>query len=211
MKNKKNKGTVICAAYVSCAQAIADNIAPDCTNPLVGEYTGRGVLIDIADATPSLTRDGSNPRIISGISLGSAKKLCVIDNVFRSTPFDGSTTQSNEDDGQASFLKTFSFQIPKRGAESSKEVVEPLLNSPLGFIAVLEKKDRRGDGSFEVVGAERGLFANADGISRNENENGGNVVVTMSTKERWFEQVFYVTDYATTKTAFEALIALAFT
>ena len=106
--------------------------------------------------------------------------------------------------------KTFAFRIPLRGAEVSKDIVEPLADAPLGYLAVLEKKDRRGDGSYEIVGYGQGLTVNADGIMRNENENGGDIVVTMSTQEQYFEVTFFDTDYATTKAAFETLMASAF-
>ena len=73
-----------------------------------------------------------------------------------------------------------------------------------------EKKDKNGDGSYVVIGSEQGLKANADGIFRNEYENGGCVVATMSTVENFFEVTLFDTDYATTKAAFEALIAVAY-
>lgn len=207
MKNHNNKkGSVIVLAYASCAATMADNIAKDCAAPLAGGYTGRGVLIDLADA-PTLTRDGSNPRIITAITLGVGKNLCVIDNAFTPQPLNGSNSQSNTDDGMMKHRKTLVLTIPKRGAEASKEIVEPTYQSPLGYLAVLEKKDRNGDGSFEVVGAEQGLVANADGIVRNEYENGGCTIVTMSTNEVNFENVFFATDYDTTLAAFEALLA----
>jgi hypothetical protein len=185
---------------------MADNIAKDCAAPLAGGYTGRGVLIDLADA-PTLTRDGSNPRIITAITLGVGKSLAVIDNAFTPQPLNGSNSQSNTDDGMLKHRKTLVLTIPKRGAAASKEIVEPTYQSPLGYLAVLEKKDRNGDGSFEVVGAEQGLVANADGIVRNEYENGGCTIVTMSTNEVNFENVFFATDYDTTLAAFEALLA----
>lgn len=193
-------------AYTSCAATLADNIAKDCSSPLAGGYTGRGVLIDLADA-PTITRDGSNPRIITGITLGSGKSLCVIDNAFSPTPLTGSNTQSNTDDGMMKHRKTVVLTIPKRGGEASKEIVEPTYQSPLGYLAVLEKKDRNGDGSFEVIGAEQGLVANADGIVRNEYENGGCTMVTMSCNEVNFENVLFATDYETTLAAFNALLA----
>ena len=193
-------------AYTSCAATLADNIAKDCSAPLAGGYTGRGVLIDLADA-PTITRDGSNPRIITGITLGSGKSLCVIDNAFSPTPLTGSNTQSNTDDGMMKHRKTVVLTIPKRGGEASKEIVEPTYQSPLGYLAVLEKKDRNGDGSFEVIGAEQGLVANADGIVRNEYENGGCTMVTMSCNEVNFENVLFATDYETTLAAFNALLA----
>jgi hypothetical protein len=207
MKNHNNKkGSVIVLAYASCAATMADNIAKDCAAPLAGGYTGRGVLIDLADA-PTLTRDGSNPRIITAITLGVGKSLAVIDNAFTPQPLNGSNSQSNTDDGMLKHRKTLVLTIPKRGAAASKEIVEPTYQSPLGYLAVLEKKDRNGDGSFEVVGAEQGLVANADGIVRNEYENGGCTIVTMSTNEVNFENVLFATDYETTLAAFEALLA----
>lgn len=196
-------------AYQSCVASIADNIAKDCAQPLAGGYTGRGVLIDLADA-PTLTRNASNPRIIEGITLASGKKLAVIDNAFSPTPLTGSNSQSNTDDGMMKHRKTLVLTIPKRGGKASKEIVEPTYQSPLGYLAVLEKKDRNGDGSFEVVGAEQGLVANADGIVRNEYENGGCTMVTMSCNEVNFENVLFSTDYETTLALFEALHALGF-
>lgn len=205
----KKKLTAIILAYASCAATIADNIAKDCAKPLVGGYTGRGFLVDLSTA-PTLTRDASNPRIISAISLGSGVKVSVIDNAFSPQPLNGSNTQSNTDDGMMKHRKTLVLSIPKRGGAASKNIVEPTYQSPLGYLAVLEKKDRNGDGSFEVVGVEQGLVANADGIVRNENENGGCTVVTMSTNETVFEYSFYATDYATTLAAFEALLATSY-
>ena len=195
-------------AYTSCAAKMADNIAKDCSKPLVGGYTGRGVLIDLADCT--FTVSGTNPRIISAITLGTGKKVSVIDNAFAPQPLNGSNSQSNTDDGMMKHRKTLVLTIPKRGAKASKEIVEPTYQSPLGYVAVLEKKDRNGDGSFELVGYEQGLTANADGIVRNEYENGGATIVTMSTNETNFENVFYDTDYATTLAAFETLITSAY-
>lgn len=205
----KKKLTAIILAYASCAATIADNIAKDCAKPLVGGYTGRGFLVDLSTA-PTLTRDASNPRIISAISLGSGVKVSVIDNAFSPQPLNGSNTQSNTDDGMMKHRKTLVLSIPKRGGAASKNIVEPTYQSPLGYLAVLEKKDRNGDGSFEVVGVEQGLVANADGIVRNENENGGCTVVTMSTNETVFEYSLYATDYATTLAAFEALLATSY-
>ncbi len=196
-------------AYTSCAATFAANIAKDCATPLTGGYTGRGVLIDIADLQ-SVTQDGSNPRILTAITLATGKKLSVIDNSAMEQPLNGSTSQSNTDDGMMKFRKTLVLNIPRRGAAASKDIVEPSYQSPLGYLALLEKKDRSGDGSFEVVGFEQGLKANADGIVRNEYENGGSTILTMSCNETNFENVFFDTDYATTLAAFETLLTKAY-
>ena len=135
--------------------------------------------------------------------------MAVIDNVWPSA-MDGSNTQSNADNGRLVYNKTFAFRIPLRGAGTSKDIVEPLADAPLGYLAVLEKKDRVGDGSYEIVGYGQGLTVNPDGIMRNENENGGDIVVTMSCEEQFFEVTLFDTDYATTKAAFETLMASSF-
>ena len=196
-------------AYTSCAATFAANIAKDCATPLTGGYTGRGVLIDLADVT-AITRDGSNPRIITAITMKAGSYCCVIDNSFGPQPLTGSQTQSNTDDGMMKFLKTLTAMVPRRGADASKDIVEPTFQSPLGYLGVLEKRDRSGDGSFEVLGSEQGLKATADGIVRNEYENGGATMVTMTCNETNFENVLFDTDYATSLTAFEALITKSY-
>lgn len=196
-------------AYTSCAATFAANIAKDCATPLTGGYTGRGVLIDLADVT-AITRDGSNPRIITAITMKAGSYCCVIDNSFGPQPLTGSQTQSNTDDGMMKFLKTLTAMVPRRGADASKDIVEPTFQSPLGYLAVLEKRDRSGDGSFEVLGSEQGLKATADGIVRNEYENGGATMVTMTCNETNFENVLFDTDYANSLTAFDALITKSY-
>jgi hypothetical protein len=194
--------------YASCAGSLAANIAKDCSKPMTSGYTGRGLLIPLSN-TLTYAINATNPRIITSITMGASDKLAVIDNVWPST-FDGSNTQSNADSGRTLYGKTFAFRIPLRGAGTSKDIVEPLVESPLGYLAVLEKKDRRGDGSFEIVGYCQGLTVNADGIVRNENENGGDIVVTMSCQEQYFEVTMFDTDYNTTKAAFDTLMLSAF-
>ena len=195
-------------AYSSCAGSLAANIAKDCAHPMVGGYTGRGLLIPLTN-TLTFAVDASNPRIITGITMAVGDKLAVIDNVWPSA-FTDSVTQSNADGGRLKYTKTFAFRIPLRGADTSKDIVEPLVDSPLGYLAVLEKKDRVGDGSYEIVGYGQGLTVNPDGITRNENENDGDIVVTMSCEEQFFEVTLFDTDYATTKAAFETLMASSF-
>lgn len=194
--------------YASCAGSLAANIAKDCSKPMTGGYTGRGLLIPLSN-TLTYAINATNPRIITSITMGASDKLAVIDNVWPSA-FDGTNTQSNADSGRTLYGKTFAFRIPLRGAGTSMDIVEPLVESPLGYLAVLEKKDRRGDGSFEIVGYCQGLTVNADGIVRNENENGGDIVVTMSCQEQYFEVTMFDTDYNTTKAAFDTMMLSAF-
>ena len=206
MKKQNKIKTII--LYTSCAGNLAANIAKDCAHPMVGGYTGRGLLIPLTN-TLTFAVDASNPRIITGINMAAGDKLAVIDNVWPSA-FNDSNTQSNANGGRLKYTKTFAFRIPLRGADTSKDIVEPLVDSPLGYLAVLEKKDRVGDGSYEIVGYGQGLTVNPDGIVRNENENDGDIVVTMSCEEQFFEVTLFDTNYTTTKAAFEALMTKSF-
>lgn len=196
-------------AYTSCAANIAANIAQNCAHPNVGGYTGRAVLINLADNPTITLATGAKGIVISDISMPTGKKVSVIDNVWPSA-FDGSSTQSNAESGRTKFAKTLTVRIPLRGSGTSNDIVEPLVNSPLGFLLVVEKKDRVGNGSFEALGYQEGMKPTADGIVRNENENGGDIVATLSCSEDKFEVVYFDTDYATTLAAFEDLMAEAF-
>ena len=191
-------------AYTSCVSSIAANIAPDCANPQVGGYTGRGVLIPVGDA-PVIVTDAENPRKIKSITPADGKKFVAVDNVI-SSPFSGSNTGSNADGGTVKYVKTVSMRVPLRGADASRDIVEPLAQSALGFILIAEKRDKVGDGSFEVIGYLDGLRVNADGVTRDESANDGATTVTMSCTEPWFEVVYLDTDYSTTLEAFEGLL-----
>lgn len=192
---------------MGCISNIAKSIGMDCNAPIVSGYTGRGVLIPYT-TNPRLTQEVSNPRIISEIALDPEAKVCAIDNEGVS-PFDGTNVASNGDAGFIQFTKTLTMRIPMRGGAISSGIVEPLVKSGQGFIAILEKKDKVGDGSFEVFGALQPLKANADGITRNESENGGAIMATMSCVEQWFEVSFFKEDYTTTKAAFEKFLSMA--
>lgn len=196
-------------AYTSCAADIADNIAPDCSKPMVNGFTGRAVMINLSDA-PTITVSGTNERILTAITLGVGVKTAVVDNSAFNQPFNGSNVQSTDENGFTQYNKGFTVYIPARGAEAAKKIVEPLHKSALGFLVIAEKKDRRGDGSFVAYGYEQGMKATPDGVTQNEYENGGCVVANLATTENKEEYVFFDTDYATTLAAFEALIALAY-
>lgn len=193
----------------NCVSTIAGNIGLDCEHPIEGGYTGRGVLIPL-ESNPVLTRDAQNPRIIKSVSLASDAKLCVVDNAG-AAPFDGSSTTGNNDAGYPKFTKAMALRILARGAEASKDVIEPLVKSGRGFIGIFEKVDQVGDGSFEVIGAQSPLkCADPATFTRSETANGGAWSGTLQCSEHWAELVLFDTDYETSLAAFEALLAKGF-
>ena len=194
---------------VKCVSTIAGNIGLDCDHPIEGGYTGRGVLIPM-ESNPVLTRDATNPRIIKSITLAESAKVCVVDNAG-TAPFDGSSTTGNNDAGFPKFTKAMALRILARGADASKDIIEPLVKSGRGFIGIFEKVDQVGDGSFEVIGAQSPLkCADPATFTRSETANGGAWSGTLQCSEHWAELVLFDTDYETSLAAFEALLAKGF-
>ena len=76
-------------------------------------------------------------------------------------------------------------------------------------MAILEKKDKVGNGSFEVVGLQSALRTNDDGLTQDEYANAGDIMVTMSCVEDWYEADLFETDYTTTLEKFNTLLTSA--
>lgn len=194
----------------SCIGNISGKIGLNCKQPIEGGYTGRGVLIPM-EAVPVLTRDAENPRLIKAIAINDSAKVVMIDNEG-SAPFDGSATTGNNETGFVKFTKTLVVKMPERGAEFAARVIEPLVKSGRGFIAVLEKIDRCGDGSFEVIGSTSPMkVVDPATVTRTDNSaTGGAWSATLQSSEIYAECVLFDSDYVKSLGAFEELLARSF-
>lgn len=195
-------------AITSCLESIAMSIAQNCTSPLVKGYTGRAVIIPFANIS-TLTQDSDNPRRLEAVTLVSTTgKTVAVDNIMVD-PFGGSGKSSNADSGYIKYNKTLVVRIPLRGADVSKDLIEPLMTNPEGFLVIAEKNDKAGDGSFEVFGLNSAMKATADGLTQNETDNGGAYSLTLACEESWAEAEFMPSTgtYAAAKTAFDTLYA----
>lgn len=190
------------AAFVPCSSALAGNLASDCDNPRIAGYEQIGVIFNRADVNwANLAVSASNPRIIEAIAAAAGKKpYALYNNKNNPVPFDGTNTTYNSDTDQ--YDKTLQFYYEGIGGGVSADVVEPLKGGE--YIAILQRKDHRGDGSFQVFGYQSGLKANA----QVQDETTGYWLMTMACSEPSAEVSFFDTDYATTKAAFDALVAL---
>lgn len=195
-------------AYTNCIGTLAKNIALECSTPLEGGYTGRAIAIPYSVA-PSITKSAQDPRLVTSLSVGDDKHVIMIDNVYQA-PFSGSTTTGNVDGGRTRYQKLVACMIPLRGSDTSKDLIEPLVNDPEGFLLILEKRDHRGNGSYEIVGLQAPAKVDPTTVTRDESANGGAIALTFTTTEDWFECTLFATDYASTRTLFEGLIAKAY-
>lgn len=193
--------------YKSCAALLAANIAQDCERPIVGGYVGNGILIPLSAVVLNVVQEATNPRKIKTFNIERGK-LVYVDNVS-ATPFTGSSTAGNSDSGYPEFAKTIAMRIPMRGAKVSRDVIEPLIDDPMGYIGIFPKRDKVGDGSFEVIGFLNPLRGDIASVSRDESANGGAWSVNMMTKEAWAEVTLVGADdtYASALEHFEQLVA----
>lgn len=173
-------------AYTSCAAKFAANIAQDCEHPIVGGYTGEGILIPLSAVTPTIVQDAINQRKIKSITIGANDKVVLVDNV-NAQPFGGSTTAGNADSGYNEFAKTIAVKVPMRGADVSRDVVEPIFDDPQGFLGIFPKRDRVADGGFEVIGFLNSLRGDISSLARDENANGGAWCLNLVSTESWAE------------------------
>ena len=194
-------------AYTSCIENLGKSIAPNCTNPILGGYTGRALLFASPDFDPTMAL--GNKRLITNIE-SVENDYIAVDNVQFVDPFTGSDKSLNTDAGFRQFKKMFSCKVPLRGTDASKGIFEAIANSIHGFVAVVEKKDRVGNGSYEVIGYEHPLYITADGYTKSEYAEGGAAVVTLETYESVEEYAFYDNiAIASTRVIFDALFASA--
>lgn len=188
----------------SCTQTIAKGIAMDCDNALVAGYTGRAVYIPYSVA-PTITKSVSNTRIVTAVTSGT---VVGIDNAYLD-PFTGSSVAGNSDSGRVMFQKNLAVLIPLHGADNAKDLIEPLMKSAEGGLVIVERKDKRGLGSYVVLGLYDPMKADPASFTRDEAANGGAAALTLTCTEDFEECNFFDTDYATTKTAFDALFTAA--
>lgn len=188
-------------AFTPCSALLAENIASDCENPRVAGYEQIGLIFNKEEIDYSaLVVDASNPRIIKTIAAKTGKKPFVVyNNKNNPLPFNGTQTAFNADNDR--YDKTLQFYVEGIGGENAADVIEPLKGGD--YVVILQRKDHRGDGSFQVFGYQAGLKAS----EQVQDEDTGYWLITMTCSEPSAEVAYFDTDYATTKAAFDTLLA----
>lgn len=190
-------------AFTPCTGHLAANITQDCDNPRISGYEDVAVIInrDEIDWT-GVTYNSTNPRIVEAVAVASGKTPFVIYNPRPNpAPLNGTQTSFTQDSDL--YTKTLQFYFEGIGGKASKEVVEPLKAG--SYVAILQRKDHRGDGSFQIMGLQGGLRASA----QVQDEETGYWLMTMNCDEPFGEMSFFKTDYATTKAMFDSLVTAA--
>lgn len=206
--NKKNKENdfkaLIVMTFTPCTAELMDNVAIPCNPARVKGYEEIGVIINrnhIDYANVTISPD--NPRIIQDLQITNGATPFVIYQPEKAGRNPFQATQTEQDSASGQYKKTVQFYFEGIGGKSAKDVVEPLKNGK--YVVVLERMDKRGDGSFQVFGYQTGLKA----ITQVENEETGFWLITMECYEPYAEMSLYAGSYAASETAFKALVDAA--
>ena len=194
-------------AFTPCTSAgLTANLALDCAKPRIKGYEQIGLIILKSDIDLALsTVDATNTRIITALTLKSAKKAAVIYNSKNTPlPFNGTQTAYNRE--ADAYDKTVQFYYEGIGGTVSKNAIEPLKDGD--YVVILERKSKYGEGSFQVFGWQKGLSAGNDGGAQVQDEETGYWLITMTTQEPFAEIEWdngKNSDYLDTKAAFDTL------
>ena len=194
-------------AFTPCTSAgLTANLALDCAKPRIKGYEQIGIIILKSDIDLTLTTvDATNPRLITQLSLKATKKAAVIYNSKNTPlPFNGTQTAYNRE--ADAYDKTVQFYYEGIGGDVSKNAIEPLKDAD--YVVVLQRKQKYGNGSFQVFGWQKGLSAGNDGGAQVQDEETGYWLITMTTQEPFAEIEWNIAtsnEYSETKAAFDAL------
>ena len=192
-------------AFTPCTETLGANIAGDCSAPRIKGYEQQGFIVKRSDIDPTTTTiSGTNPRIITNLGIKTGGVVAAVYNHKQNPlPFGGTKTTYNRDTDQ--YDKIVQFYFEGIGGAAAKNVVEPLKTGE--YVIVLERKDHRGDGSFQVFGYQGGLSAAKNGGAQVQDEETGYWLITLACQEPFAEISLFDTTYATTKTDFDAIVA----
>lgn len=193
-------------ALNKCAAQVLANITDNCTSPAYAGFkdTGIGIALEDIDA---ITRDGTNPRKITAITLKDGKKPFAVYNPT-SNPFGDSGIEAAFDGARTTFTKNLNFSVPNIGADASLQILEPLANNKTGFLFILPTKNEVADGGFVVIGSEVGAVMSAMTENKTDQATGGSASVTMTETGARFKEVTLTGDsHADAQATFDDLLA----
>ena len=192
-------------AFTPCTSVLGANIATACEVPRIKGYERSGFLLKKSDIDTALTTySGTNARIVSNLAVKAGGKLAAIYNTKQNPlPFGGTKTTYNRD--ADAYDKIVQFYFEGIGGGAAKDVIEPLKHED--YIIVLERKDKRGDGSYQVFGMQAGMSCGNTGAAQVQDEETGYWLITMAGQEPYAEMSLFDTSYAVTKVDYDALLA----
>lgn len=195
-----------------CQSLIATDIQKSCNDPLVKGFKKSGVIINRDDIDYANSVTSAN--VISTLKIKTGKKGYAVE-MDMNNPFNGTTTEMNQNDVGNTFTNTVAFTVLNNDPDVCDDIIDKLKDGE--FVIVLQseyvninKTGTAGDSAFRVFGWQKGLKASALSNDAYSDETGGGWLVNLQETEVPRSGMFmYTTDYATTKTAFDNLLVTA--
>lgn len=184
---------------MGCYEALTGGFAQDCTRPTKSGLRSKGLILNVEDIDHWAVSGAAN----QFLPVLKAGKVAFPIEVLGSNPFTGTNVASANDEFQRSFTKTVVFNIPVSGSAAALKV-EQLTKSQWGFVIMVEGKDAGGDlnGTFMIFGKDEPLLCT---VAKDYVAGVSAPIITATSVEKGYENFFFMTDLATTKTAFDIL------
>jgi len=192
-----------------CATLAAD-VLRNCTSKAQSGLEQKVVLIPTSLAV-TFTDDSTNPNeLITDIALPSATSGQLIEGVRDKFWINHNNSFVNPDDGQPGYIHMVEGIRILTNSVAARKAVNDLTTGGNSYYVVVESrwKGESKAAAFRLLGKMHGLTVPDGGVIDNSNENDGSIVVTLQTpagmREDYLPAIVLETNYATTKTAFEA-------
>ena len=192
------------ALGVSVCGEIASNIAFDCNTPLQSGTSDRAWIINFNDID-SVTYNATNKKIVEAITLSGSNVAYYIDGKNNSIAPKATMLD-------LTYVKPFDHMVNMKGFDISPDIKDQLDKAKDGrFVVIVENKFKgtAGNSAFEIYGLSVGLEMTVLERDPNNAELLGAFDFTFMTKtdkEPGLPHSFYITSYAASKTAIEALL-----
>lgn len=184
---------------MGCFDDLTGGFAQNCDRPTKSGLRSKGLIMNVEDIDHWVVSGAAN----QFLPVMKAGKVAFPIDVLGSNPFTGTNVASANDEFQRSFAKTVVFNIPVSGSAAALKV-EQLTKSQAGFVVTVEGKDAGGDlnGTFMIFGKDEPLLCT---VAKDYVAGVSAPIITATSIEKGYENFFFMTDLATTKTAFDVL------
>lgn len=195
---------------LNCEDKLSSDIAKNCDVKPIGGIEVNVVLIPFSDIDKATsTLDGSNDLIITNLATKSGTQGYFIEGIKQSQG--ASFELVKKEDSFDAFKHSFAGVVLTPSSANKKALSE--VSGGARYVAVVEKKWKgvtQAD-AFEVLGWDAGLVISE--MTWNTKESDGIIKFVVSSEDGYEEpdmtRNVLETDYATTKTAFDAKFATA--
>ena len=194
-------------ATESCDYRLAADLVANCEVKPVKGIKSHGIIMNYDDIdSGSISRDASNPNIVTALILKSGKKAYKM-YVPGKSPYTGTKKNMSAGTYRNRFNKDVSIVILDNGPDVSHNIIDQLANGT--FVIVLENKfpGKDGKNTFEIYGLEAGLTATALDDDKYSDDTEGGWLATLQEENAPTSGIFLFNESLNaTRTALESLV-----